>query len=103
MIAARSQSETLRDNLRRYLAELHRADSGQFETLPPDLFVPVGTPQRRVEEVSLPGGLTGALELLWGTRAAPDSSLLIEGQRQIITRIEALERRSHEVWTLGPA
>ena len=59
MIAARPQSETLRDNLRRCLAEIHRADSGQFETLPPDLFVPAGTPQRRVEEVSLPGGLTG--------------------------------------------
>ena len=103
MIAARPQSDPLRDNLRRYLAEIHRADSGQFETLSPDLFVPVGTPQRRVEEVSLPGGLTGAFELLWGARAAPDSSWLIEGQRQIITRIEALERRSREVWTLGPA
>lgn len=103
MIAARPQSETLRDNLRRYRAETHRAGSGQFETLPPDLFVPAGTPQRRVEEVCLPGGLTGAFELLWEARAAPDSGWPIEGQRQIITRIEALEWRSREVWRLGPA
>lgn len=103
MIADRPQSETQRDNLRRYRAEIHRAGSGQFETLPPDLFVPARTPQRRVEEVCLPGGLTGAFELLWEARAAPDSGWLIEGQRQIITRIEALERRSREVWRLGPA
>jgi hypothetical protein len=103
MIAARPQSATQRDNLRRYLAEVHRAGSGQFDALPPDLFVPAGTPKPRVETVSLPGGLTGAFELLWDARAAPGSDWLIEGRRQIITRIEGLERRSREVWTLGPA
>lgn len=103
MIAGRPQSEARRDNLRRYLAEIHRAGAGQFETLPADLFVPAGSPQRRIEEVSLPDGLTGAFEVLWEARAAPDSGWLVEGERQIITRIEALERRSREVWTLGPA
>ena len=102
MIATRPQNEARRDNLRRYLAEVHRAGSGQFDALPPDLFVPAGTPQRRVETVSLPGRLTGAFELLWDARGAPGSGWLIEGQRQIITRIEELERRSREVWTLGP-
>lgn len=103
MIAARPQSDAQRDNLRRYLAEIHRAGAGQFETLPPDLFAPAGTPLRVVEAVNLPGGLTGTFELVWEARAAPGSGWLIEGQRQIITRIAALERRSREVWTLGPA
>jgi hypothetical protein len=103
MIAARPQSEAQRDNLRRYLAEVHRAGAGQFETLPADLFAPAGTPQRRVETVSLPGGLTGTFELVWEARAAPGTGWLSTGQRQIVTRIEGLERRSREVWTLGPA
>lgn len=103
MIATRPQSEARRDNLRRYLAEVHRAGSGQFDTLPPDLFAPAGPPQRRVETVSLPGGLNGTFELLWEATAAPASGWLSSGERQIITRIEELERRSREVWTLGPA
>jgi hypothetical protein len=102
MIAARPQSEGQRDNLRRYLAEIHRAGAGQFEALPPDLFVPAGTPLRRVEPVSLPGGMTGAFELVWEARANPDTGWLVSGQRQIITRIAELERRSREVWTLDP-
>ena len=103
MIATRPQSEARRDNLRRYLAEVHRAGSGQFDTLPPDLFAPAGPPQRRVETVSLPGGLNGTFELLWEATAAPARGWLSSGERQIITRIEELERRSREVWTLGPA
>lgn len=102
MIAARPQSEGQRDKLRRYLADIHRAGTGQFETLPADLFAPAGTPLRRVEPVSLPGGMTGAFELVWDARANPDTGWLVTGERQIITRIAELERRSREVWTLGP-
>jgi hypothetical protein len=102
MIAARPQSEGQRDNLRRYLGDIHHVGAGEFEALPPDLFAPSGTPLRRVEAVSLPGGLTGAFELLWDARANPDTGWLVSGERQIITRIAELERRSRELWTLGP-
>lgn len=101
MIAARPQSTEARDNMRLYLTEIHRAGSGQFDSLPPDLFFPSGTAQRRVETVSLPGGLSGTFELTWETRAAPGTGWLIEGRRTIVTRIEELERRSSEVWTMA--
>lgn len=103
MIADRPQSEARREDLRRYLAEIHRAGSGQFDSLPADLFYPAGTPQRRTETVALPGGLTGAFELVWDARATPDEGWLAEGERTILTRIDTLERRSREVWTLAPA
>jgi hypothetical protein len=102
LIAARTDSGAERDNLRRYLAEIHRAGSGQFDTLPPDLLFPSGTPQRRIETVSLPGGLAGEFELVWEARPAPGTGWLLTGERQIATRVEALERRSREVWTMGP-
>lgn len=102
MIARRPQSEERRENLRRYIAEIHRAGSGQFESLPADLFYPAGTPLRRVEAVALPGGLTGEFELVWNARAAPGEGWLATGERLITTRIEGLERRSRESWTLVP-
>jgi hypothetical protein len=102
MIASRPQSAAARDNMRRYLAEIHSAGSGQFDTLPADLFFPDGTPQRRVETVNLPDGLTGTFELSWETRAAPGTGWLVEARRAIVTRIAELERRSVEVWTLAP-
>lgn len=102
MIAKRPQSEERRDNLRRYLAEIHRAGSGQFDSLPADLFYPTGTPLRRIEAVALPGGLAGEFELVWDARAVPGEGWLATGERLVITRIEGLERRSREGWTLAP-
>jgi hypothetical protein len=52
--------------------------------------------------VNLPEGLTGTFELSWETRAAPGTGWLVEARRAIVTRIAELERRSVEVWTLGP-
>jgi len=102
MIASRPQSEARRDNLRRYLSEIHRAGSGQFDSLPADLFFPAGTPVRRAEAVALPGGLTGEFALEWNARPAPGAGWLASGERLIVTRIEGLERRSREGWTLAP-
>lgn len=103
MIAKRPQSEERRENLRRYLAEIHRAGSGQFESLPADLFYPAGTPLRRTEAVALPGGLAGEFELVWDARPVSGEGWLATGERLVITRIEGLERRSRESWTLAPA
>lgn len=102
MIARRPQSEARRENLRRYLAEIHRAGSGQFDSLPADLFYPAGTPLRRIEAVALPGGLAGEFELVWDARPVPGEGWLATGERLVITRIEGLERRSRESWTLAP-
>lgn len=103
IIASRPQSEDRRESLRRYLAEIHRAGSGQFDTLPADLFYPLGTPLRQAETVTLPDGLTGEFSLVWNARAVPGSGWLDEGVREIVTRIEGLERRSRETWTMTPA
>ena len=102
MIASRPQSEAQRANLRRHLAEIHRAGSGQFDSLPADLFFPAGTPVRRTETVALPGGLTGEFVLVWDARPVPGEGWLASGERLIVTRIEGLERRSREGWTLVP-
>jgi hypothetical protein len=99
MIAKRPQSEERRENLLRYLAEIHRAGSGQFDTLPADLFYPAGTPLRRIEAVALPGGLAGEFELVWDARPVPGEGWLASGERLVITRIEGLERRSREGWS----
>lgn len=103
MIARLPRAQSAGEAMRRYLAELHRAGAGEFDTMPADLFFPSGTPLRRVETVTLPDGLAGAFELVWQARAVPEGGWLDEGEREIVTRIEGFERRSREGWRLRPA
>lgn len=103
VIARQTRSGAQRDSLLRYLAEIHRAGSSQFETMPADLFFPAATPVRQVESIALPDGIAGEFTLQWEARAAPDARWLAEGERQIVTRIDGLERRSREFWHLRRA
>lgn len=92
-----------REALRLYLAQLHQARSLQLDVTPPDLLFPVGLPVERNDTVELPGGLSGSFSLRYEARPQPDAPWLMRADRWIITRVEGLERRAHEVWTLGPA
>ncbi|WP_296721842.1 hypothetical protein [Erythrobacter sp.] len=103
VIARLTRSGPRRDSLMRYLAEVHRAGSSEFEIMPADLFFPAATPVRQVEAIALPDGIAGEFALLWEARAAPDARWLAEGERQVITRIDGLERRSRELWKLRRA
>lgn len=92
-----------RDALRAYLGQLHQASSLQLDVTPPDLLFPTGRPVERNDTVALPGGLSGSFSLRYEARPQPDAPWLMRADRWIITRVEGLERRAHEFWTLGPA
>jgi hypothetical protein len=83
-----------------YLALLHRAGAGAFDTLPADLLFPVNTPVERAETITLPDGLIGSYALAYHARTQSDASWLDQAERRVMTRIDGLERRSTERWRL---
>jgi len=83
-----------------YLALLHRAGAGAFDTLPADLLFPVNTPVERAETITLPDGLTGSYALAYHARTQSDAPWLDQAERRVMTRIDGLERRSTERWRL---
>lgn len=91
-----------RDAIRFYLAQLHKAGSLQLDMMPPDLLFPAGRPAERNDTVALPGGLSGSFSFRYEAQPQADAPWLKHAECWIITRVEGLERRAHEVWTLGP-
>lgn len=102
MIDRQSLPVDMRERSRTYLGVIHKAGSGRFENLPGDLFFPVGKPVERSEAVALPDGLTGSFTLIYKAQAQADVPWLDQAERQVVTRIGALERTSTERWSLGP-
>jgi hypothetical protein len=74
----------------------------KFDTLPTDLFFPVGTPVERNEMIALPDGLTGTFALTYKAQAQNGAPWLDQAERRVVTRIGALQRASSERWSLGP-
>lgn len=102
LIASQPVPAEEREAFRSFLAQVHAAGSGQLDTMPTDLLFPASQPVNRTEMVALPGGLTGSFALEYEAQPQPDAPWLRQAERRIVTRVEGLERRAREVWTLGP-
>jgi hypothetical protein len=89
-----------RDAVRYYLAQLHLAGSLQLDMMPLDVLFPASLPLERSDTLALPGGLSGSFSLRYEALPQPDAPWLKQADRWIVTRVEGLERRAHEVWTL---
>ncbi|KPF63814.1 hypothetical protein IP79_08215 [Porphyrobacter sp. AAP60] len=102
LIASQPVPAEEREAFRSFLAQVHTAGSGQLDTMPADLLFPARQPVNRTETVALPGGLTGSFTLQYEAQPQPDAPWLQQAERRIVTRVEGLERRAREAWTLGP-
>lgn len=69
--------------------------------LPPDLFVPPPQPQTARRVIELPGGETGTIETRFSGSIAPETGLMREAERMIVTTTEGSSLRSIESWTLS--
>ena len=102
LIARQPLPAAERARIGRYLAEVHRAGASLLETLPDDLLFPAGVPINRRETVALPDGLTGEFALHYEALPQADAPWLARAERRVVTTVKGRERRSAEVWTLGP-
>lgn len=89
-----------RSDARGFLLALQQVAGSISSALPEDLFVPPETPQRASRAIALPDGTDGVLSTeFWGT-ISPETGLLAEARRVIVTEAGGARRETVESWTL---
>lgn len=100
LINGEAHSESEKSASLHYLRVLQATGSGELEQMPRDLFFPRSEPFREIRFVALPDGSTGEFELDIQMEAQPGTSWLGHANRNIITRVAGVSRRSSELWNM---
>jgi hypothetical protein len=92
-----------REQARSFILGLQRAAGTLSSAMPVDLFVPPETIQRASRRIDLPDGTGGSLSTEFSGTIAPDSGLLADARRVIVTETGGSRRETDETWTLHSA
>jgi hypothetical protein len=83
-----------------FLFGLQRA-AGSISSEPPaDLFTPPAVAEQISREVALPGGLVGSITTSFSGKVSPESGLLDEAERIVLTGTAGSTRKTLEHWKL---
>lgn len=88
---------------RGFILGLQQAAGTISSALPIDLFVPPETRQQASRRLTLPDGTSGDLSTEYWGRISPDTGLLEEARRVIVTDTGGARRETAEIWTLRAA
>lgn len=101
-LQAQPHTPAERSELERFVAAFHQGATRLITELPRDLFAP-GSPRRETRDISLPGGDTGAVSVSFTATRDPDTGMMREALREVVTTLDGGQRRTLENWTLVPA
>lgn len=88
---------------RSFILGLQQAAKMISSAMPGDLFVPPASARQESRRIALPGGASGQLSTEYWGRTSPDTGLLEEARRIILTETEGTRRETAEHWTLRAA
>jgi len=88
--------------LARFAQAIHENALLLLTTLPPDLFAPERAHHQESRTLNLPDGSEGVVTASYTMARAPETGLLTEAQREIITEVAGHHKRTVESWTLQP-
>lgn len=91
------------DELTLMIDSLHQAGTALTSQLPRDLFAPVEAFRQQAREIALPWGEAGAVSTAFRAKSDPETGLMREAQRDVVTRLSGQERRMQEFWHLARA
>ncbi|MBO9498319.1 MAG: hypothetical protein J7483_02590 [Novosphingobium sp.] len=80
---------------------LQRAAGEIGSSLPPNLFVPPALPERASRAIELPGGGSGTIEVRFEGMLSPDTGLMCEARREVVTTVEGSAQSMVEAWSLA--
>ena len=86
--------------VRTFMIGLQQAEGTLSSAMPADLFVPPLSAQRASREIDLPGGMTGSLSSEYSGNISPETGLLSEARRVILTETGDTRRETVESWSL---
>lgn len=90
------------EQLARFARAIHENALLLLTTLPPDLFAPERAQHQESRTLVLPDGNEGVVTASYHMVRAPESGLLTEAQREIITDVAGHHKRTVESWSLQP-
>lgn len=70
--------------------------------LPRDLFAPIDDHRTETREVPLPNAGHGEVKVVFTAETDPDTGLMRQARRAIVTSVDGNSRTTREDWTLGP-
>lgn len=88
--------------LARFAQAIHENALLLMTTLPPDLFAPERADHQESRTLNLPDGTEGVVTASYTMARAPETGLLTQAQREIITTVAGHNKRTVESWTLEP-
>lgn len=90
------------EELARFARAVHENALLLLTTLPPDLFAPRRAQHHESRTLNLPDGSEGVVTASYRMARTPETGLLTEAQREIVTEIGGHRKRTVESWTLRP-
>lgn len=89
-----------REQLSRFVAALQDAGRRVTAHLPADLFAPAHNSRREAQDIPLPGGADGRIEITFESRSDPESGLMRSAERTIAMHVADTTRTTREQWEL---
>jgi len=91
-----------REGLHAFVEAVHRSGGELLTELPRDLFAPDDGPREERREIVLPDGAAGQVRMTFSAERDPETGLMREARREVVTEVAGDLRRTVESWTLGP-
>lgn len=96
-------SETEIDDAHSFFLWLQQAANEIGSDIPRDLLVPPAEVQQASKVVELPGGTSGMIEISFLGTLTPETGLMRQAKREIVTRVEGTSLSTLDNWSLALA
>ncbi len=103
LLRAGGSSEAELADAQAFFLWLQQAANQIGSDVPRDLFVPPPEMQQASRVIELPGGTSGTIEVSFLGSLCPETGLMRDAQRQIVTRVEGTSQRTVDSWALALA
>jgi hypothetical protein len=90
---------TIRD-AQSFFAWLQKAAAQIVTDVPLDLFVPPAQAEQTSRTIELPGGGSGTIEVRFWGRCSPETGMMAEATREVITSTEGTSQRIVNSWAM---
>lgn len=91
-----------RAEIETYLRAIHQTASGLVTELPADIFAPTQNARSVRRELALPGGGSGQIQSHFQASTDPETGLMREASREVVSELAGDSRRILESWHLTP-
>lgn len=103
MLRKSGQTEAQVHDAKTFFLWLQLAAAQIVTDVPLDLFVPPAEPEQTSRTIELPGGGSGTIEVRFQGSRSPETRMMAEATREVITSTEGTSQRIVDRWALLPA